>query len=429
MHSEQREADKLISKLVKLLQQDFIVVGKERVSPVVSWTVLAFFFGMAITFLFVVSQRGEVQIVESKIEPKMMEGDHKEAFHISCNDVRRGQDVSVQPFTGQVSNQFQRRAMAEKRLFVCMWRSYRYVQALQKDNPELKGEIDRLLNQAENWAGRAIRRYQSLTVRTMASPQNVQYAIGKGGYVWIYPPHGMGALREALRLAPTWVAAHPDTEVMSFLDATIDGSGKIVPANSKPTKRAPTIGKKDEIMMFGVIRTNMKFDPLTPEMISLLDETQELHEKWKTAVIAREDSDMLQTLVMDHHESHHMLEMMSRSADERALLSINIHTPHEICWDRPHAEIDNMVSELNDIHAQWVNSVKNRDFLGAWTNGLRHSRLHAMSSTCGLKLPEVPDPGKVPLTGDDEELTPEELQLIGGPVEEEIIKAGKTLIE
>lgn len=417
MSLEKKEADKF-TNAISMLQKDFVVVGRTRVPLSISLAILGFLLGVTITLFFLVSQTGEIRLEVAESVSKEV-GDHKALFHVSCTDVRRGQDVSVQPFTGKVANQFERRTMAEKRLFDCMWKSYRYVQALQKDRPELKAEIDRQLNQARNWAGRAIRRYQSLTVRTLGSPKNVQYAIGKAGYVWIYPPHGMGALRDALRLAPDWVAAHPNPDVLGFLEAKLE-NGKVVAAKSKPTKQTPTAGNKQEIMEFGVIKTDMKFEPLTPEILALLDEGQRLHTAWVNGVLERRPPDELQEMVHEHHEAHHALEVMSRSADERALLSINIHTPHLICWDRPAAEVDNMALELDKIHSQWAESVKNLDFLNAWTNGLRHSRLHAILATCGLKLDEVPNPKSVDLEGDlDDDLTAEELELVGA-VEEEI---------
>lgn len=59
--SPEPRIDKSVSSVIKILQQDFIVVGKERVHPFVSWAVIAFFAGVTITLAFLVSRTGTFQ--------------------------------------------------------------------------------------------------------------------------------------------------------------------------------------------------------------------------------------------------------------------------------------------------------------------------------------------------------------------------------
>lgn len=321
---------------------------------------------------------------------------HPVVPHYSCGDVRRGQEIEVDPRTGNTSNQFERRYMVELRSFDCLWRAYRYVEKLRMatEDPAARQKIANEMQGALGWAGRALQKYQSNTVATLRKTKPDAYKIGHYSYAWGYPGNAIGGLYKAITYNPEFVKNNPDPEILAFLGAKLEIAkrrtgdvARVVRSNQRPTK---STGLLKDMEAFGVISNRMIFPPVTTTMVALLDEAQRLHTKWAQAVLEGMPANELQEIVAEHHRAHRSLESLSTTPDQQTLLTIPHHTQHLICWDRPRSELETLVKELDKDHAEWTAAVKVNNFGKAWEFGLKHSRNHILLSTCGIKLPEVP---------------------------------------
>src|SRR3989344_4672901 len=57
----QKPVDNLIAKSLALLQQDFVVIGKERVPALVAWPIIMFLVGVIVTVAFLASRSGTLE--------------------------------------------------------------------------------------------------------------------------------------------------------------------------------------------------------------------------------------------------------------------------------------------------------------------------------------------------------------------------------
>lgn len=259
---------------------------------------------------------------------------------------------------------------------------------MEKDSPpDLQAKIRNKRKEARTWVTAGFRQYFRQSVNLLNRKEPLNYIIGHYSYAWLYQSQGLRVMRDALKLNPAWVQAHPrkmigeNTDILRMVNAKLQGES-ITNANIPPT---PLRGSVDPMMVAcGVINNKMQFPQLNTGQLALLDQIQSSHARWVNAVLdGKMDHTQVLQLAYEQHDLHHALEMTAHTPNEQILLTITDHTPHEICRNRPKSEIDRLIRESDNIHRAWITAVRSRNFAEAWRTALLHSRMHVLLATCG----------------------------------------------
>lgn len=325
---------------------------------------------------------------DTEPEAQMNETFHPKFSHFSCFDTRINPSTVVNPHTEDIATQIERYALLDTLTFDCLWRGYRYVQEMEENTPQnIKPLVEAQRREALRWGKLGFMVYRDQTTKVLRAANKQEWILG-ATYPWFYPTEALRRLNYAVKLNPDYVIKHPDKEIMDMLDLKIEGS-KVVDAHlHKPTlRKSPPPTESNH--RFGALQNRPHLQPLTPEMIMLIDEAQKLHTHWVESIWTDKDPDEVAVIVEKHHDAHRALESLSRSTDEQNLLTIHGHTLHNICWERPEEEVMSLVVEADKSHSEWTNAVKKLDFKAAWFWGLQHSRDHVMLATCNVSFVDM----------------------------------------
>ena len=111
--------------------KSFILVGNARAAGWHAWLVTGLAIGVIASILYVGNN--------GKFQGGSAESGFKAVVHphVFCEDVHVGEEVFVNPYTGESTNQFQRRFMSEMRIYVCLPKAIAYLQQMKRESPAI----------------------------------------------------------------------------------------------------------------------------------------------------------------------------------------------------------------------------------------------------------------------------------------------------
>lgn len=317
----------------------------------------------------------------------------------SCEDIRGGQVIDIHPKTGQIMTQDERRDFMDTRLFDCFWRAYRYAQEYKAGSPaNLQPQIQARMNEALQFVQNAMRTYKNeVTFALGANPGIRKDHFFDKSYTTM--GEAIPRLASAFSLNPQWVIQHPNDEAGKFLNLRIlqriAGTSDFISASIgqvRPTVQTHPIANANRVIR--AIHNQMTFEPLPSQATSAIDQLAQAHQAWIQALKTNSDSATTEQLGKSYLTAFRALQGLSGLSDnQKVLLDLAGHTLADACPNHSVNERSTLLAASEQTFAQWVQAVKRAvkasDFTNTWLAGVRHARVHALLSTCGVTLPPL----------------------------------------
>ncbi|TSC67656.1 MAG: hypothetical protein G01um101466_667 [Parcubacteria group bacterium Gr01-1014_66] len=286
----------------------------------------------------------------------------------SCADVGIGQKLRMNPVTGMLSTQAERRRMVETRLYVCS--AYALAEAVPlvvKASGETVRDAQKRLLKSFPLAARV---YANRIVKTL-SGEKPDYALdGNPAYVWSYSAHMMRGIWSRLTKLNLFSLEYLSAEVFDFLKT-----------KEHPHEHEHALSKETMDESRGAIKVGQTFfaESITEKQRAALETIERFHQEASDAILCKartgkwcESGRPLPDIAADHDAA-------TLAGDTVGLPRI-VAFARGVNWNIPYPQLCATVKRIDHAHHLWMDGVLNghtpEGFTQAWVSGLAHAILH-----------------------------------------------------